>query len=106
VTAVCYGLVGVGAHYFFKNRSASVKNFLVFGVPVTLIYDAVTMFIGPIFENQPLILALAGQVPFTLMHLLSTIVFATLLSPLLYRWVVQNEMFEFSFGKEVAVAQK
>src|SRR3990167_11482111 len=35
-TAICYGLLGVGAHYFFKNRPASVKNFLVFGIPGTI----------------------------------------------------------------------
>ncbi|MBI2613111.1 ECF transporter S component [Candidatus Kaiserbacteria bacterium] len=98
VTAVCYGLLGVGAHYFFKNRAASVKNFLVFGVPATVAYDAVTMLIGPVFNNQSLAAALLGQIPFTLMHVLGTIVFATLLSPALYRWVIQNESLEFSLS--------
>lgn len=106
VTAICYGLLGVAAHYFFKNRAASVRNFLLFGVPATVVYDAVTMMIGPVFREQPFALALAGQIPFTLMHLLGTVVFSVLLAPALYRWVVQNEMFEFSLGKEVAVASK
>ena len=95
-TALCYGLLGVAAHYYFRNRDASVKNFLVFGIPATILYDAVTMFIAPIFNGQPLAVALAGQIPFTLMHVLGTAVFATLLSPALYRWVVQNESFEFA----------
>lgn len=94
VTAICYGLLGVAAHYFFKNREASIKNFLLFGVPVTLLYDAVTMLIGPIFANQSLALALAGQIPFSIMHVLSTVVFATLLSPALYKWVVSNDALE------------
>lgn len=98
VTAVCYGLLGVGAHYFFKNREASAKNFLVFGIPGTVAYDATTMLIGPVFNAQPLMLAVAGQIPFTLMHLLSTVVFATLLSPVLYQWVIQNEALEVSFS--------
>jgi hypothetical protein len=42
--------------------------------------------------------ALVGQIPFTLLHLAGTVVFATLLSPVLYRWVVQNEVFELSFS--------
>ncbi|PIR82191.1 hypothetical protein COU20_03470 [Candidatus Kaiserbacteria bacterium CG10_big_fil_rev_8_21_14_0_10_59_10] len=52
------------------------------------------MLIGPIFTGQPLLRALAGQIPFTLMHLAGTIVFATTLGPVLYRWVVQNEVLE------------
>jgi len=96
VTAVCYGSLGVAAHLFFKNREASVKNFLLFGVPATLAYDAITMTIGPLFSNQLWAIALIGQIPFTLMHLLGTVVFATLLSPVLYRWVVQNESVEFA----------
>lgn len=107
VTAICYGLLGVGAHYFFKNRDASVKNFLIFGIHATVAYDAVTMMIGPIFSAQPLAVALTGQIPFTLMHLLGTVVFSVLLSPALYHWVVQNEMFELSFGRRsVAIAGK
>ena len=95
VTAVCYGLLGVAAHLFFKNRDASVKNFLLFGIPATVLYDAVTMMIGPVFMQQPFLLALTGQGSFTLMHLAGTVVFSVLLSPVLYLWVVRNEALEF-----------
>ena len=97
VTALCYGLLGVGSYYFFRNREASVKSFLLFGVPGTILYDAVTMMIGPIFSNQSFVVAFVGQIPFTLMHILGTVVFATILSPALYRWVVQSEALELSF---------
>ena len=97
VTAVSYGLLGVGAYYFFRNREANVKNFLTFGVPGTVLYDAVTMSAGPLFAGQSWAVALAGQIPFTLMHVLGTVVFATLLSPVLYRWVVKNESLELAF---------
>ena len=96
VTAISYGLVGLFAHYFFAHRDASVRNFLSFGIPATLLYDGVTMWIGPIFNHQPVMLAITGQIPFTLMHLLGTVVFSVILSPVLYRWVIQNEAFEFS----------
>jgi len=96
VTAICYGLLGVAAHVFFKNRDASARNFLFFGIPATVAYDAVTMMIGPIFSHQSFAVALSGQIPFTLMHLLGTVVFSVLLSPALYRWVVQNERFELA----------
>ena len=96
VTSVCYGLLGVGAYFFFKNREATATHFVMFGVPSTVLYDAVTMMIGPLFNGQSFAAALIGQIPFTVMHLLGTIVFATLLSPALYRWVVQNDVLEFS----------
>lgn len=106
VTAVCYGLVGIAAHLFFKNRDASVQNFLLFGIPATVLYDAVTMMIGPIFMHQSLMTAFVGQISFTLMHLTGTIVFSVLLSPALYRWVVQNERFELTFLQTSAMGMK
>lgn len=98
VTAVCYGLLGFAAHFFFKNRDASVKNFLIFGIPGTVAYDAITMMIGPVFDHQPFAVALFGQIPFTLMHLLGTITFSVLLSPAIYRFVVRNESLEISWA--------
>lgn len=97
VTAIAYGVLGLGSHLFFAKREASVKNFLGFGIAGTIFYDAVTgLTIGPIFQGQPFIAALAGQIPFTLMHLLGTVVFATLLSPALYRWVITSESLELN----------
>ena len=98
-TALCYGFLGIAANVYFKNRNASVQNFLVFGIPATLIYDAITMFIGPIFETQTVAAAVIGQIPFTLMHLAGTITFSVLLSPALYRWVITNESFEFALAR-------
>ncbi|MBI5457872.1 ECF transporter S component [Candidatus Kaiserbacteria bacterium] len=106
VTSICYGLLGIGAHFFFKNREASIANFLKFGIAGTLAYDAATgLTIGPIWNGQSFMVALGGQIPFTLMHLLSTVVFATLLSPALYRWVVQNEVFEVSLLKNYGLTR-
>lgn len=105
ITALAYGALGPAAHLYFKNREASAGNFLRFGIVGTLAYDAVTgLTIGPLFMGQPFMVALAGQVPFTLLHLAGTVVFATFLSPMLYRWVVQNERFEFTLFSRQAVA--
>lgn len=95
ITGAAYGAVGVCAHYFFRRRAASVRNFLGFGILGTLAYDAVTgLSVGPLFFGQPFMEALTGQVPFTLLHLGGTIGFSLLLSPTLYRWVVMNRVFE------------
>lgn len=96
-TAAAYGMLGIGSHLFFKHRAATAKNFLVFGIVGTLFYDAVTgLMIGPIFAHMPFAIALAGQIPFTIMHLLGTVFFSLALSPILYRWVVRNERLEFA----------
>jgi len=97
VTAFSYGALGIGAHYYFKSREVTRLNLITFGVPATILYDAVTMMIGPVLGHQSLAVAVAGQIPFTVMHLLGTITFSVLLAPALYRWVIKNEVLELSF---------
>ncbi|OGG62339.1 hypothetical protein A3I46_02685 [Candidatus Kaiserbacteria bacterium RIFCSPLOWO2_02_FULL_54_13] len=95
VTALAYGGLGLAAYFYFKNRSASVKNFLRFGIVGTIVYDALTgLTIGPLFMGQPFVLALTGQIPFTLLHLAGTAVFSVCLSPAIYRWVLRPEALE------------
>lgn len=107
VTATAYGLLGIGSQLYFRNREATVRNFVSFGVVGTIFYDAVTgLTIGPIFQGQPFIVALTGQIPFTLMHLLGTIVFAALLSPAIYRFLVENEAIEIRAVRTVAAFRK
>jgi uncharacterized membrane protein len=91
VTALTYGFLGIGAYYFFKNRESKTKHYVLFAVVGTLFYDAVTgLTIGPLVWGQSFMVALTGQVPFTLMHLAGNITFAAVLSPAVYRWVVEN----------------
>lgn len=93
VTAICYGLLGIAAHVFFARREASAWNFVRFGIVATVLYDAVTgLTVGPLAFHQTLADAFIGQIPFTLMHLLGTIVLSAVLSPALYRWVVRDEV--------------
>ncbi|MEA2701807.1 MAG: energy-coupling factor transport system substrate-specific component [Candidatus Parcubacteria bacterium] len=95
VTAAAYGALGIGAHVYFKRREATTKNFLIYGVSGTVLYDIVTgLTTGPIFFNQPFMVAVVGQIPFTLMHVFGTVVFTLALSPVLQRWVVRNDTFE------------
>jgi len=92
VTALVYGSLGLASYYFFRNRESSAKNYVVFAVIGTLFYDAVTgLTIGPLLWGQPFMVALAGQIPFTLLHLAGSVTFAAFLSPALYRWVASKE---------------
>jgi len=102
-TAAAYGGLGVAAHMYIQRRKATTKNFLVFGITGTVLYDVATgLTVGPLFFNQPLLVALVGQIPFTLMHVLGTVVFTLALSPLLYRWVVRNDALELSLPRALA----
>ncbi|HEY4489033.1 MAG TPA: ECF transporter S component [Candidatus Paceibacterota bacterium] len=99
ITAGAYGSLGIGAHFYFRKREATTKNFLTFGVVGTVLYDIATgLTTGPLFFNQPFMVAVVGQIPFTLMHLLGTTVFTVVLSPAIYRWVVKNDALEINLG--------
>ena len=91
VTAVAYGVLGLGTSYYFKNRSGW-RNYAVYAVFATIFYDAVTgLTIGPLFFHQSFIVSLVGQIPFTILHLLGNVSFAIVLSSLIERWVMQSE---------------
>ena len=95
LTAGTYGVLGIWAYFFFKNREMKKLNYVKFAVIGTLFFDAVTgLSIGPLFFGQSFSEAFFGQIPFTLMHLLGNITFAIILSPLIYKFVIENEKFE------------
>ena len=90
VTALAYGALGLGAQYYFKNRSGW-KNYATYAVIATIVYDAVTgLTIGPLFFRQSFMVSLVGQIPFTALHLLGNVSFAIVLSPAIERWLVKE----------------
>lgn len=97
-TAIIYGFIGLASGIYFKNRENRAVEYLKFSLVSTIIYDAIT---GPgmtyLFGHSlSFRLALMGQIPFTLLHLLSNGVLALILSPILYRWIVANPKLEVS----------
>ena len=95
ITAFAYGLLGLWAGQYFKNKKNNSWNYAKFAIMGTLAFDIVTgLSIGPIFFHQPFMQALTGQIPFTAMHLLGNVSFAVLLSPIIYRFVITNPKFE------------
>jgi uncharacterized membrane protein len=92
ITALSYGLIGFLSFYFFKNRSGW-KNYALYAVFATILYDVITgLTIGPLFFNQSFMMSLAGQIPFTILHLLSNLSFAIVLSPVIEKWLVKKEV--------------
>ncbi|PIP50638.1 MAG: hypothetical protein COV41_02880 [Candidatus Brennerbacteria bacterium CG11_big_fil_rev_8_21_14_0_20_43_10] len=96
VTAIAYGLVGVGAYAFLKNRRATALQYVAYGIIGTLAYDAVTgIGMGTLLFHQSFMQTVLGQIPFTAMHLAGNVVFSFLLSPAIYKWVVKNEQLDW-----------
>lgn len=99
-TAVAYGLVGLGASYYFTNRSGW-KSYASYAVIATIAYDLATgLTVGPIFFGQSFVISLIGQIPFTLMHLLGNVSFAIVLSPVIEKWLVAEVSSEVKTSKE------
>ncbi len=95
ITACSYGLLGIWAGLYLKNKKNSAWNYATFAIMGTLAFDIVTgLSIGPLFYHQPFTQALVGQLPFTGMHLLGNVGFAIILSPALHRYVVANKKLE------------
>lgn len=92
--ALAYGVLAGASYVYFQNREATADNFVRFTIPAILAYDIFTGLIaGPLFSSQSFGVALAGQIPFTILHLLGAVVFAALVSPALYRWLETEEAF-------------
>lgn len=99
LTGCAYGLLGIFANLYFKNKTHSRLNYLKFSIWGTLAYDAVTgLGIGPLLFHQTFTQAFIGQIPFTARHLLGNITLAYFLSPLIYKWVANNPKIELSLG--------
>ncbi|KKW22608.1 MAG: hypothetical protein UY62_C0001G0021 [Parcubacteria group bacterium GW2011_GWF2_50_9] len=96
VTAPTYGLLGVFAAWYLKNRHGK-RHFAYFALFGTLLYDAITgLTVGPLFFHQPFLAAVLGQIPFTFMHLLGNIGFAIILSPMIERWLAPQIVLVYS----------
>ena len=97
VTAAMFALMGVASGLYLKNKENKIRYYVGFAVVSTLLYDFIT---GPVMSSMlwhmPFSVALMGQIPFTLWHLGGNIVFAALISPLLYSWIVDNKNLELT----------
>jgi len=95
ITASTYGFLGLWASLYFKNKNNSSWNYAKFAVMGTLVFDIITgLSVGPLLFHQPFMEALAGQIPFTALHLAGNVGFAVIFSPLIYRFVIENKKFE------------
>jgi uncharacterized membrane protein len=95
ITAITYGIIGMGAHYALRHRADRPLPYMMYAVVATLVYDLITgVIMGPVLFGGSFREAFIGQIPFTINHLLGNIVLSALLSPLISRWVVRSERLE------------
>ncbi len=97
VTAFMFALIGAASGLYLKKRENKARHYVGFAIIATLIYDFIT---GPIMSSMiwkmPFMQALFGQIPFTINHLAGNIVLSALLSPILYKWVIDNKHLELN----------
>lgn len=98
VTACTYAGLGVLFHFSYKKlKKVKLKHYLGSGVVGVLIFDFVTgVLFGPAMFGMSFAQAFIGQIPFTVMHLLTVTAFILILTPLLDRAIVSNPTLEDS----------
>jgi hypothetical protein len=102
VTALTYaGLGFLFTQYFFKEKKISIFKYLKGGIIGVLIFDFIT---GPIMSSfmfqMSFIEAFLGQIPFTLMHLLTVGIFIVVITPLYDKHVLENQSLTDNFVKQ------
>ena len=90
VTGITYGLIGLGFHYFLKDKTkVGMKMYLGCGVLGVLVFDFITGVLAtPLMFGMTFQAAFTGQIPFTAMHLLTTCAFILVVTPLLDKQVL------------------
>lgn len=92
VTALTYAGLGLlFTQFFFKEKKISIFKYLKGGVIGVLIFDFIT---GPIMSSfmfgMSFIEAFLGQIPFTLMHLVTVGTFIIVITPFYDKFVFEN----------------
>ena len=106
ITGLAYGLLGVFATTYFKNKAGknSRKDYVIFAVFATIFYDTITgLTVGPLLFHQSFMSAAVGQIPFTALHLVGNITFAFFVSPYIYHLTVKYKNPKFSFEKKLLI---
>ena len=82
VTSTTYALVALLLHIQLKNKESKISTFLGAGSVGILIFDFLT---GPVMStfifNQPFLLTLIAQLPFTILHVVSAVFSIIIITP-------------------------
>ncbi|OGI46766.1 hypothetical protein A2121_00120 [Candidatus Nomurabacteria bacterium GWB1_40_6] len=98
-TALSYGIIALWSVSYFSAKGGSASggkdnkwSYARFAIMGTLVYDALTgLTVGPLFFHQSFIGSLLGQIPFTAFHLIGNTIFALILSPAIYNFMIKKK---------------
>lgn len=91
-TVGAYGILGLWSAFYFQKHKGSRGDYVRFAIFGTLFFDAFTgLTVGPIFFHQSFMQSLMGQIPFTVLHLIGNIIFASILSPAIYKNLIKKK---------------
>lgn len=89
VNVITYSLLS--SVFVLLNSSLRKKSFIGKAIIGTLFFDIITgILVGPFLFQQPFYTAFFGQIPFTIIHLISNIFLGFTLSPLIDHWIVKQ----------------
>ena len=90
-TIFAYSILGWWAASYFKKNKGNTWDYVRFAIIGTLFFDALTgLTVGPMLFHQSFFGSLVGQIPFTAFHLLGNVVFAFILSPTIFKFLVRK----------------
>jgi hypothetical protein len=97
-TGLTYAGLGLMFHLIYKRvGKVRLKHYLGSGVLGVLIFDFVTgVLFGPAMFGMSFAQAFFGQIPFTIIHLVTVTGFVLIITPVLDRAVVSNPVLEDS----------
>ena len=82
VTSLTYGAVAVMISIIIRNRKATLPKYIGVGALGVIVFDVIT---GPLMStfifDMPLWASTLGQIPFTVMHLISVVFMVTIIAP-------------------------
>ena len=96
VTAITYAGLAIMFHFTYKRiGTVKLKHYIGSGIVGVLIFDFITGVVaGPAMFGMSIAQAAIGQIPFTVMHLLTVTFFVLLITPILDRAVISNPALE------------
>ena len=96
VTGTTYASIGLLFHFTYKKiKKVKLRHYVGSGIIGVLIFDMVTgVILGPAMFGMSYLQALIGQIPFTVIHLLTVTGFILILTPVFDSSIVNNPVLE------------
>jgi len=96
VTASTYGVLGAFFCVYYKRKKlVSLKTYVGSGIFGVLVFDFVTGVLAtPLMFGMSFEQAFLGQIPFTLVHLVTVTAFILVITPILDKHILSNKNLE------------